>query len=455
MAHLGRRIEKAVQNSADLDCTYGFFYNGQQLVETRDGSDLVLKQYVWGLQYIDELVQVGVNDDPADGAEDDVESFYYAIHNANYNVQLMVDAAGAIAERYEYDPYGQRHVFFSPGTNDPQAYASTYISRRRTVGGIPQPYGLCEFGHQGLFHDEELGLIYNRARMLPPKFGRFMQRDPIEYVDGMSVYQYQQSAPLFYVDPFGLAKKDVLEKIGYSTEPMVDRWGWSDWSWQFLTADAFHNKLWYQRNSLTIQVFGLGGHKVAELVNNSFDAHDLSKGVVQGKRHIPPGGVRDRHLGAATSTETVINAVKQTVLLNDHACKFTVKSKSSSLIVDGILVDMNNGVTEKFDPAKHLDHGALSMITVGGYLKVWDKTGKLLIEKPLSSSGAIKNVRISGATHAGWSYILEASGEVDWKKHKITTTFNGAKWSGLGGVTLFPEGRTTLDQNSETKTFDF
>ncbi|QNN23812.1 hypothetical protein HED60_16555 [Planctomycetales bacterium ZRK34] len=78
MTHLGRRIEKAVQNSADLDCTYSFFYNGQQLVETRDGSDLVLKQYVWGLQYIDELVQVGVNDDPADGAEDDVESFYYA-----------------------------------------------------------------------------------------------------------------------------------------------------------------------------------------------------------------------------------------------------------------------------------------------------------------------------------------------------------------------------------------
>ncbi|QNN21562.1 RHS repeat protein [Planctomycetales bacterium ZRK34] len=200
---LGRRIEKAVQNSADLDCTYGFFYNGQQLVETRDGSDLVLKQYVWGLQYIDELVQVGVNDDPADGAEDDVESFYYAIHNANYNVQLMVDAAGAITERYEYDPYGQRHVFFSPGLNDPQAYASTYISRRLTVGGIPQPYGLCEFGHQGLFHDEELGLIYNLARMLHPKFGRFMQRDPLGYVDGMSTY-YRNGSPDI-LDPEGLA----------------------------------------------------------------------------------------------------------------------------------------------------------------------------------------------------------------------------------------------------------
>jgi hypothetical protein len=41
------------------------------------------------------------------------------------------------------------------------------------------------FGHQGLMHDEENGLVYNRHRMLHPRAGRFMQCDPLGYVDGM------------------------------------------------------------------------------------------------------------------------------------------------------------------------------------------------------------------------------------------------------------------------------
>ncbi|MCC7291902.1 MAG: hypothetical protein IT449_07565 [Phycisphaerales bacterium] len=36
---LGRRIEKVVSNSGDLDGTYRYGYNGQQLIEMRDGSD--------------------------------------------------------------------------------------------------------------------------------------------------------------------------------------------------------------------------------------------------------------------------------------------------------------------------------------------------------------------------------------------------------------------------------
>ena len=67
--------------------------------------------------------------------------------------------------------------------------APAFASRRVvTADGVTQPYGLCEFGHQGLMHDEELpwghggGLIHNRARTLHPRLGRFMQRDPLGYV---------------------------------------------------------------------------------------------------------------------------------------------------------------------------------------------------------------------------------------------------------------------------------
>ncbi len=39
------------------------------ILETCDGSDNTLKQQVWGLRYIDELVQIAMNDDPADTGE--------------------------------------------------------------------------------------------------------------------------------------------------------------------------------------------------------------------------------------------------------------------------------------------------------------------------------------------------------------------------------------------------
>ncbi|QNN25373.1 hypothetical protein HED60_07330 [Planctomycetales bacterium ZRK34] len=52
-------------------------------------------------------------------------------------------------------------------------------------------------------HDESLGLIYNRARELHPKFGRFMQRDPLRYVDGGNLTEYVRSKPINLLDPIG------------------------------------------------------------------------------------------------------------------------------------------------------------------------------------------------------------------------------------------------------------
>lgn len=46
--------------------------------------------------------------------------------------------------------------------------------------------------------------------MLHPTLGRFMQRDPLGYVDGMSVYQYVKGQPLAMNDPSGKAVPIVL-----------------------------------------------------------------------------------------------------------------------------------------------------------------------------------------------------------------------------------------------------
>src|SRR5205814_1985966 len=91
------------------------------------------------------------------------------------------------------------------GSNDPGCYAATIGSRKFRISSVDQPYGICEIGHQGLEHDEESWLVYNRARMLQPIVGTWTQRDPRGYVDGMSLFVYLRAAPNVYIDPLGLA----------------------------------------------------------------------------------------------------------------------------------------------------------------------------------------------------------------------------------------------------------
>jgi RHS repeat-associated protein len=216
---LGRRIVKTVTNSGDLDATYHYLYSGHSIVEVRNGSDAVLKQYVWGLTYVDEIVQTTVSEDPiGDPAMTGSGHFRgWAMQDANFNVLGIVDASGALVERYEYTPYGQRTVYFSPGSNDNRLMAATSMSRRVRIGSTNQPYGRLDIGHQGLMHEDETlsgsgsGLVYNRARHLHTELGRFVQRDPLDqnepgggYQDGINLYQYVRSSPLVRRDQLGL-----------------------------------------------------------------------------------------------------------------------------------------------------------------------------------------------------------------------------------------------------------
>jgi len=47
----------------------------------------------------------------------------------------------------------------------------------------------------------------NRRRIYDPKHGRWLQRDPAKYVDGMNLYEYVQGRPVSLTDPSGLAVK--------------------------------------------------------------------------------------------------------------------------------------------------------------------------------------------------------------------------------------------------------
>jgi RHS repeat-associated protein len=51
--------------------------------------------------------------------------------------------------------------------------------------------------------DPETDNHYYKNRYQRPTLGRFISRDPLEYVDGLALYVYVSSRALAYFDPYG------------------------------------------------------------------------------------------------------------------------------------------------------------------------------------------------------------------------------------------------------------
>jgi hypothetical protein len=72
-----------------------------ELVEYADngtGNGLRSRYYVHGVSYVDERLMM---------YDDDTDRPYYYVTDRMHNVRVIVDRAGAIRERYAYDPYGR------------------------------------------------------------------------------------------------------------------------------------------------------------------------------------------------------------------------------------------------------------------------------------------------------------------------------------------------------------
>jgi RHS repeat-associated protein len=166
---LNRRVTKL----ATQQTTY--IYDGGQVIEEYVGTSLE-RTYVYGA-YIDDPIMV----------DHSGQRFYY-VKDRQYSITAITDASGNIVELYEYSAFGLMTIFDS-SNQDITATGST----------IGNPYGFT-----GRRWDQETELWYYRNRMYSPELGRFMQRDPEGYVDGMNLYAYVKNNPLRYLDPMGL-----------------------------------------------------------------------------------------------------------------------------------------------------------------------------------------------------------------------------------------------------------
>ena len=154
---IGRRVSRNDGTTNTI-----FVSSGQQVIaEYLSGSQPTspTEQYVYAL-YIDEpLIKIGTGG-----------TLYYH-RNRQYSIVALSDPTGNIVEQYAYTSTGVTTTLDAttnpiPTTTKNNPY--TYTSRRL---------------------DPTLNLYYFRARWFDPQLGRFTNRDPLQYVDGMSLYR--------------------------------------------------------------------------------------------------------------------------------------------------------------------------------------------------------------------------------------------------------------------------
>ncbi|MBK9127945.1 MAG: hypothetical protein IPM13_09105 [Phycisphaerales bacterium] len=119
----------------------------------------------------------------------------------------------ALVERYDYDPYGATYIAYRL----PSTYDDASETRDPDLLTDPAAWQPCEssrFGNPFLWtaqrYDPGVRLCHFLFRTYSPTLGRWMQRDPAGYVDGVSLYEYVRISPVTWLDREGLARDQDL-----------------------------------------------------------------------------------------------------------------------------------------------------------------------------------------------------------------------------------------------------
>ncbi len=168
------------------------YYNDQWQVIEEQVNGQTQTQYVWDPLAMDTLVERDSN--PING---NLTLRLYAQQDTNGNVTALVDTSGNVLERFVYTPYGQLTVL-SPtwSTLGSDAYNWLYLFQ---AGRFDPASGLYDF----------------RNRDYAPILGRWLQQDPVGYVDGANLYDYLADNPVNYVDPMGTVVTCTMVNLSF------------------------------------------------------------------------------------------------------------------------------------------------------------------------------------------------------------------------------------------------
>ena len=102
-----------------------------------------------------------------------------------------------LVERYDYDPYGKTYIaHWDPAAGSGSGDWVRHEPDEPSAFGNP-------FMWTGQRHDVAIGLYHFPFRTYSPRLGRWLQRDPLGYVDGVNLVEYVRSMVNRFVDPLG------------------------------------------------------------------------------------------------------------------------------------------------------------------------------------------------------------------------------------------------------------
>lgn len=122
---------------------------------------------------------------------------YFATQNNVNSVTSITDSTNHLREYYEHDPFGTSHIF-----NDVYSVISN-----SAIGNELQ------FG--GRNNITSTGLYNFRFRYLNTQQGRFIQRDPLKYINGMNNLSFVNNNSINNIDPLGLWYIDINVSGGF------------------------------------------------------------------------------------------------------------------------------------------------------------------------------------------------------------------------------------------------
>ena len=158
---LGRRLQIIELTNGVAYATNKFVWDGMGLAEQRDSTGAnVVKRFFGGGEQI-----AGVN--------------YFFTRDHLGSVREVINTAGVMQARYDYDPYG----------------------RLTQIAGS----FMADFAYAGMFYHPASGLNLTLYRAYDPDLGRWLSRDPLKEKEWLNMYAYVGNSPVDYIDSLGLS----------------------------------------------------------------------------------------------------------------------------------------------------------------------------------------------------------------------------------------------------------
>jgi len=340
-------------------------------------------QQAWGARYIDDAVaRLRLTGNGSGGvAAGSTQEIAFQLTDAQFSVIAVATPGkpGVVIDRIAYSPYGEatrtlRSDVNGDGFVNKDDYNGVIRSRLNTTigssgyvveadldrdgkvaqsdydiavaddgksssGGVGEAGLFAKgvrngVGYCGYIFNDESGLYTVRFRSYSPTLGRWLERDPAGYVDGMGLYEYVRGGPIAAVDPWGLVdgRKHHAVCLGLGGSP----------------------------DQLCIDL----GDKDAHIKAHAFLRERLGGGAWD-KQRAAFAKLTDKERRELIRGSLVAAGVKKDVLTDD--------------VLDGMFYDFEPGASRKRGPIRHmmdLDGNLLLCDETSGNAKVVRAKGK-------------------------------------------------------------------------------